>query len=118
MTQPDGRPRAGSNGSTPGASAAALEAAFGRPPGVSESFAPGQPPPPAPPPPPPPAPPHVRRLFGRPAGAPESFDPPPGARQTATPPPESPWWKPDAPRDPWRDARSQARLGGPPNLDG
>jgi S1-C subfamily serine protease len=46
----------------------------------------------------------------------ESFDPPPGAIRDTTPPPESPWWKPDADRDPWRDARSPASLGGPPDL--
>jgi S1-C subfamily serine protease len=48
----------------------------------------------------------------------ESFDPPPGSRPDPRPTPESPWWKPDAARDPWRDAASQARLGAPPDLDG
>jgi S1-C subfamily serine protease len=46
----------------------------------------------------------------------ESFDPPPGAIRDTTPQPESPWWKPDADRDPWRDARSPASLGGPPDF--
>src|SRR6185312_13689652 len=94
----------------------ALESAFGRPPGVESSFAPGAPPvtPPAPPPPPPA--PGLRRLFSRPSGVADSFDPPPGAIRDTTPPPESPWWKPDADRDPWRDARSPASLGGPPDF--
>jgi serine protease Do len=94
----------------------ALEAAFGRPPGVDSSFAPGAPPVPAPPPPPPPPAPGLRRVFGRPNGVPQSFDPPPGAIRDTTPPPESPWWKPDAARDPWRDAGSVASLGGPPDF--
>jgi S1-C subfamily serine protease len=46
----------------------------------------------------------------------EPFDPPPGALRDPAPQPESPWWKPDAPRDPWRDAGSPASLGGPPDF--
>ncbi len=94
----------------------ALDAAFGRPPGVESSFAPGAPPPAAPPAPPAPPAPGLRRSFGRPAGVGESFDPPPGAVRDPAPPPESPWWKPDAAVDPWRDARSAASLGGPPDF--
>jgi S1-C subfamily serine protease len=110
MTEQNGRARNGSGPASP------LEAAFGRPPGVESSFAPGAPPVPAPEPPPPPPAPGLRRMFGRPSGLSESFDPPPGAIKDATPPPESPWWKPDADRDPWRDARSPASLGAPPDF--
>ncbi len=109
MTQQD--PRVNGNGRSP-----ALEAAFGRPPGVESSFAPGAPPVPAPAPPAPPPAPGLRRVFGRPSGVQQSFDPPPGAIRDTTPPPESPWWKPDAARDPWRDAGSAASLGGPPDF--
>jgi putative serine protease PepD len=112
MTEHDGRANgSGGHGRTP-----ALDAAFGRPPGVESSFAPGGPPPPRPAPPAAPPPPALRRSFGRPAGVAESFDPPPGAVRDPTPAPESPWWKPDAPVDPWRDARSAASLGGPPDF--
>jgi S1-C subfamily serine protease len=104
---------AGSNGR---GRSPALEAAFGRPAGVEGSFAPGGPPTPLPPPPPAPPAPALRRSFGRPQGVQQSFDPPPGALRDTTPPPESPWWKPDADRDPWRDARSPSSLGGPPDL--
>jgi S1-C subfamily serine protease len=113
--QPAGR----DNGSAAGsASAAALEAAFGRPPGVTESFAPSRPRPPTPSRPPvqPPSP-TQREAYGRPIGVSDAFDPPPGALSDRRPRPESPWWKPDAPSDPWRDARSPAHLGGPPTLD-
>jgi S1-C subfamily serine protease len=55
-------------------------------------------------------------MFGRPNGVAQSFDPPPGALRDNTPLPESPWWKPDAARDPWRDAQSPSRLGGPPDF--
>ena len=94
----------------------ALEAAFGRPPGVDSSFAPGRPPTAPLPPPAAPPPPQLARDYGRPAGVQQSFNPPPGAIRDTTPPPESPWWKPDAARDPWRDARSDASLGGPPDF--
>jgi S1-C subfamily serine protease len=107
----ESRSRVDGNGSSP-----TLEAAFGRPAGVDSSFAPGGPPTPAPPPPPVPPAPALRRSFGRPEGVRQSFDPPPGAIRDATPPPESPWWKPDAARDPWRDAGSAASLGGPPDF--
>jgi len=110
--------RSGPGSTDPGgAGPAELAAAFGRPPDVAESFAP---PPPlstraAPIAPPSPV---QRQTYGRPADVDSSFDPPPGARKHARPEPESPWWKPDAPRDPWRDAASPARLGAPPDLDG
>ena len=110
MTEQDGRAR-GSNGRP-----SALEAAFGRPPGVDSSFAPDAPPVPPPALPPPPPAPGLRRTFGRPEGVEQSFDPPPGAIRDTTPPPESPWWKPDAALDPWRDAQSPSRLGGPPDF--
>jgi serine protease Do len=112
MTEHDPRPGGGANGRSPG-----LEAAFGRPPGVDSSFAPGAPPPPEPVPPPAPPAPALRRGFGRPAGVADSFDPPPGAIRDPAPLPESPWWKPDAARDPWRDAESAASLGSPPTFD-
>jgi putative serine protease PepD len=112
MTEHDGR----ANGSGGPGRAPALDAAFGRPPGVESSFAPGAPPAPSPAPPPAPPAPALRRSFGRPTGVAESFDPPPGALHDPSPPPESPWWKPDAPVDPWRDARSAASLGGPPDF--
>jgi S1-C subfamily serine protease len=96
--------------------ATSFEDAFGRPPGVESSFAPGRPPTAPPPPPPAAPPPQLRREFGRPAGQPGPFAPPPGAVRDTSPPPESPWWKPDAARDPWRDSRSAASLGGPPDF--
>ena len=111
MTEHDGRVNGSGQGRSP-----ALEAAFGRPPGVESSFAPGAPPAPAAPPPPAPPPPALRRGFGRPSGVAQSFDPPPGALRDPAPAPESPWWKPDAPVDPWRDARLAASLGGPPDF--
>jgi S1-C subfamily serine protease len=50
--------------------------------------------------------------FGAPPAARDGFDPEPGTRLTASgPTPESPWWKPDASRDPWRDPRSPFWLG-------
>ena len=65
-----------------------------------------------------PAPPPVlAAAFGRPSGA-DAFAPPDGTRTTARPVPPSPWWKPDAPRDPWRDPESPAYLAGPPDLNG
>jgi hypothetical protein len=108
MTDQD---RAHANGRAP-----SLEDAFGRPPGVESSFAPGRPPTAPPPPPPAPPAPQLRQEYGRPAGGTTSFDPPPGGLRDGAPPPESPWWKPDAARDPWRDAGSAASLGGPPDF--
>ncbi len=53
--------------------------------------------------------------FGRtPAATDEGFDPPPGTRIAPSGrPPESPWWKADAHRDPWRDPSSPSWLGRP-----
>jgi S1-C subfamily serine protease len=53
-------------------------------------------------------------LFGPTPTAIDGFDPVPGTRLVTTGrPPESPWWKADAHRDPWRDPRSPAWLGRP-----
>jgi S1-C subfamily serine protease len=50
--------------------------------------------------------------FGAPPSAREGFDPEPGTRIAPSGPrAESPWWKSDAPRDPWRDPRSPFWLG-------
>jgi S1-C subfamily serine protease len=50
--------------------------------------------------------------FGAPPTAREGFDPQPGTRLGPTGrAAESPWWKSDAPRDPWRDPRSPFWLG-------
>jgi putative serine protease PepD len=94
-------------------------AAFGRPAGVSGPFArpPGEPAPGGPGRAPRPAPPPVLAMaFSRPGA--EPFAPPAGARLDSAPVPEPPWWKPDAPRDPWRDPSSPAYLAGPPDLNG
>ncbi|MEP6598966.1 MAG: trypsin-like peptidase domain-containing protein [Actinomycetota bacterium] len=92
-------------------------AQFGRPPGVGSAFAP-----------PaseriapshviaaPPVRPELTASFGRTdrTGA-DGFDPAPGTRIRATlHPAESPWWKADAQRDPWRDPQSPFWLGRP-----
>ena len=61
----------------------------------------------------PPVPPGLTREYGRPDGA-EEFDPQPGTRIVpGGREPESPWWKADARRDPWRDPRSPFWLGRP-----
>ncbi len=50
--------------------------------------------------------------FGQTPGAKDGFDPAPGTRLApAGPRRESPWWKPDAARDPWRDPTSGFWLG-------
>ena len=50
--------------------------------------------------------------FGPTAQAVDGYDPAPGTRvQPSGPVPESPWWKRDAPHDPWRDPRSTFWLG-------
>jgi len=119
MTDQRGQGGSGSAGGSASAaarSAAALEAAFGRPPGVVNSFAPVRPHPARSGPPAAPPSPAQREAYGRPGGVQDAFDPPPGALSDRRPPPESPWWKPDAPSDPWRDARSAAYLGGPPDF--
>ncbi len=79
--------------------AAADDAAFRRPPGIADSFAPRQAPPPYVPP-PPTVPPEDRAAFGRPAGlgAAGAYDPPPGERMAPqhVPPPAVPWVLSDA----------------------
>jgi S1-C subfamily serine protease len=89
----------------------AQQAAFGRPAEVAGSFAGDRPvpPPPAAPAPPPEA---VLRAFSPRDGATGLGEPPggrPGPRRTSA----GPWWKPDAPADPWRDPWSPAGLGAP-----
>jgi S1-C subfamily serine protease len=50
--------------------------------------------------------------FGPSAAARDGFDPAPGSRIAPSGPrPGSPWWKPDAPRDPWRDPNAPFWLG-------
>lgn len=57
--------------------------------------------------------PGLAREYGRPPGIGE-FDPEPGTRLSPRlREPESPWWKKDARRDPWRDPRSPFWLGRP-----
>jgi S1-C subfamily serine protease len=58
----------------------------------------------------------VRRAFAPVPGAAALQEPPggrPGRRRTAT----GPWWKPDAPSDPWRDPYSPSALGPPAVYD-
>ncbi|HEY7049555.1 MAG TPA: trypsin-like peptidase domain-containing protein [Jatrophihabitantaceae bacterium] len=90
-------------------------AEFGRPAGTAAEFAPlpGERIPPAHRVASPPVSPGLSREYGRPRGA-DAFDPEPGSRITPRGrAPESPWWKPDARRDPWRDPRSPFWLGRP-----
>jgi S1-C subfamily serine protease len=90
-------------------------AAFGRPAGTDAQFAPrpGERIAPAHRIAAPPVPPGLVREYGRPAGA-DAFDPEPGTRiYPSGREPESPWWKADARRDPWRDPRSPFWLGRP-----
>ena len=62
--------------------------------------------------PPAPVPPVLTESFGPPPKASGSFDPAPGTRIFAKgAAPESPWWKPDAARDPWRDPAAAFWLG-------
>src|SRR5919197_2993747 len=52
------------------------------------------------------------QAFGPTPEARDGFDPAPGTRLPPSgPPPESPWWKADAPHDPWRDPRAPFWLG-------
>jgi len=61
-----------------------------------------------------PVPPGSSEVFGRTPRGTEGFDPIPGTRLAPTGrSPESPWWKPDAIRDPWRDPGSPSWLGRP-----
>jgi S1-C subfamily serine protease len=88
------------------------EAVFGRPPG-GDAFAPApgeritpraQPPAPVPG--------LYAEAFGAPPHAEGGFAPEPGTRlRPSGRPPESPWWKEDAPRDPWRNPSSPYWLG-------
>jgi len=57
----------------------------------------------------------IAGAFGRPGHAGEDgFAPAPGTRLPPTGrPPESPWWKPDANRDPWRDPAAPFWMGRP-----
>jgi S1-C subfamily serine protease len=95
---------------------AGQQAAFGRPGEVDGSFAGNRPIPPARPLPPPPTE-ALLRAFGPPADGQRGLqDPPtgrPGRRRTAT----GPWWKADAPSDPWRDPYAPAGLGAPAVYD-
>ncbi len=60
----------------------------------------------------PPIAPGARETFG--GSTADGFDPPAGSRiEPSGAPVESPWWKSDARRDPWRDPRSPAWLGRP-----
>jgi S1-C subfamily serine protease len=53
-----------------------------------------------------------KQAFGATPEARDGFDPAPGSRLVPSgPAPQSPWWKPDAPHDPWRDPRSDYWLG-------
>jgi S1-C subfamily serine protease len=62
--------------------------------------------------PPPPVPQILTDSYGAPAGARDGFDPAPGSRiGPSGRPEESPWWTPDAHRDPWRDPQAQYWLG-------
>jgi S1-C subfamily serine protease len=66
----------------------------------------------------PPVHPGLTRDYGRPDAA-GAFDPEPGSRIfPELHKPESPWWKPDARRDPWRDPRSPFWLGRPAVFSG
>jgi S1-C subfamily serine protease len=62
----------------------------------------------------PPVPAGSGETFGRTPSGSDGFDPAPGTRIPPTGrPAESPWWKPDAIRDPWRDPASPSWLGRP-----
>jgi S1-C subfamily serine protease len=62
----------------------------------------------------PPVPPGSGQTFGRTPASSDGFDPAPGTRIAPSGrPAESPWWKPGAVRDPWRDPASPSWLGRP-----
>lgn len=90
----------------------AEQAVFGRPsadaafaPAPGERIMPRQSPPV-------PVPPIFADAFGATPDARDGFAPAAGSRLPPTAPsPGSPWWKPDAPRDPWRDPQSPFWLG-------
>lgn len=93
----------------------AVAQAFGRPPGTASPFANRATPPP-----------FVAPSRAVPQAYQTAFSRPPGAGDMQRQPGstgygiairESPWWKPDAPRDPWRDPRSTARLVAPQSAE-
>jgi S1-C subfamily serine protease len=88
------------------------QAVFGRPPGATEyAPLPGERIPPRPSQ-VPPVPRALTDAFGGTPAAVDGFDPAPGTRIAPQGQrPESPWWKPDAHRDPWRDPHSPFWLG-------
>ncbi|MGH8860205.1 MAG: S1C family serine protease [Jatrophihabitantaceae bacterium] len=54
----------------------------------------------------------MTEAFGTPVDAEDGYRPEPGTRiNPSHPAPESPWWKRDADRDPWRDPRAPFWLG-------
>lgn len=55
----------------------------------------------------------VAATFAPATGGTAGFDPAPGTRLSSAPEPQSPWWKPDAAVDPWRNADSAYFLGRP-----
>jgi S1-C subfamily serine protease len=60
----------------------------------------------------PPVPQLFAEAFGVPGDAADGFAPAPGTRLPPTNPgPGSPWWQPDAPRDPWRNPAAPYWLG-------
>ncbi|MBN9618221.1 MAG: peptidase S1, partial [Actinobacteria bacterium] len=59
-----------------------------------------------------PVPPGFAATFGASSDAEDGFAPAPGDRLPPSgPAPQSPWWKPDARRDPWRDPGAPFWLG-------
>ena len=59
----------------------------------------------------PPVPTLLSDAFGAPLNARDGFDPAPGTRISAQPRRDSPWWRPGAHRDPWRDPSAPYWLG-------
>ena len=59
----------------------------------------------------PPVPAVMAAAFGATAAAEEGFEPAPGTRINPQHPHESPWWRPGAHRDPWRDPNAPYWLG-------
>ncbi len=60
-----------------------------------------------------PIPPDVAATFAPTTGGTAGFEPAPGTRLSSAPEAQSPWWKPDAAVDPWRNADSAYFLGRP-----
>jgi S1-C subfamily serine protease len=88
------------------------QAAFGRPEDVAGGFAADRPPAPSRPVPPPP-PEALLRAFGPAGPGRTGLEEPPGGRPGRRRTAAGPWWKPDAPTDPWRDPAAPAALGAP-----